>query len=56
MLSADGKEKKKAEKQIHEIIWQIQEVKSKIDAYEKRATSASVKAEDSESDIHALVA
>ena len=40
--------------QILDIIWQIQEMKSTIDALEKHATSAYDKAEDSQSDIHGL--
>ena len=65
MLSMGRKGKQKAERkkkiesitgQIHDVIWKIQEVKSTLDALEKRAASAYDKAEDSGSDIHALVA
>ena len=49
MLSIDGKKKQKAEKkkkiesitgQIFYVIWQIQEVKFRIDALEKQTTSS----------------
>ena len=55
MLSIDGKRKQKAEKkkkiesitgQIFYVIWQIQEVKFRIDALEKQTTSSYDKAEN----------
>ena len=55
ILSIDGKKKQKAEKkkkiesitgQIFYVIWQIQEVKFRIDALEKQTTSSYDKAEN----------
>ena len=64
MLFIGRKEKQKTQKenkiksitgQICYAIWQMQEVKSTIDALEKQTTSAYNKAKNSGSDLHALV-